>query len=308
MGWQGGPPIHMKNFLSTVQLHSKMATQLFYSWQLWTNVPVTLQQWHPTLPDCSRLAQVDGWTPEATPEKNFDSRHRARPLHPPPLNCTVFLPDRQEIGQVISQPVHRSYVVSTPTSNFRRNRRHLNPLPTTQPIASLEHSAQVSTSQNPQLPHPDTPQPVPQPPDKPQQPSIRNPPNQIIIRSGRISLPPQRLSYGKEQWCGVSKEQNLSLLCHYVKESFVLSFLLLFTCFSMVAVRYSPKGDVVLMHYLHSLSLPTCFSCTHTMSVPLHPLHCSWRSWTLTCMPVHTYTVYVYPMYCVCLGSLETVS
>ena len=94
-------------YRSTPLKNGYSPAQLLYSRQLRTNVPITLQQRHPTLPDSSRLAQVDQHLKQRQ-KKNFDSRHRIRPIHPLPLNSTVFIPDSQETGQVVSQPVHRS--------------------------------------------------------------------------------------------------------------------------------------------------------------------------------------------------------
>ena len=97
-------------------------SQLLYRRQLRTNLPMTSEQIRPSLPDLSVVIQRDELQKQRQ-KSGFDSRHRAKELPTLPLGSTVFLPDRQEKGHVIGQPACRSYIVSTPSGNFRRNRR-----------------------------------------------------------------------------------------------------------------------------------------------------------------------------------------
>ena len=62
-------------------------------------------------------------------KKDFDCRHRTQSLPALPDETEVWVTTgNQPIpGQIVTTP--RSYVVSTPSGEIRRNRSHLNPIP-----------------------------------------------------------------------------------------------------------------------------------------------------------------------------------
>ena len=182
--------------------------------------------------------------------------------------------------------------MSTPTGHFRKNRRHLKLLPIIQPIASPEHSVQVSTSQNPQVPHA-----IHHNKSLNLQTILNN--QAFVIHQTKSSTNVDESAFHRKH-SAMGRNSSVELkrmklvfimplserkLCMH----FTLSFLTLFTCFLMVAIRCTPKGGCGVLHGLHSLSLSTCYSCTRTMSVTLHPMHRSRNSLTPTCMPLHTH-------------------
>ena len=101
-------------------------------------------------------------------KRNYDLHHRVHCLPELKTGNTVWITDRKEQGTIVEKAATpRSYLVQTPTSTIRRNRRHLIQTPSSSPI-------------------PD-PSPVSTPNFTPQDHS------QHQTRSGRISRPPQRL-------------------------------------------------------------------------------------------------------------------
>ena len=106
----------------------------------------------------------------------------------------MHLPDHQEIGHVASVSACQSYTVSTPSENFRRYRRHINPLPEPgDPVTKTSTTGEMTIPTTQKQP----PQVVEQPPV--QSPNISSPqqqPNQTTTQSGRVSHPPDRFIYG----------------------------------------------------------------------------------------------------------------
>ena len=63
----------------------------------------------------------------------FDQHHRVKQLPELSQDQTVWIPDRKENGEVVDKHITpRSYVVKTPTTTMRRNRRHL--IPSSSPV------------------------------------------------------------------------------------------------------------------------------------------------------------------------------
>ena len=89
-------------------------------------------------------------------KRNFDHHHRARSLEPLLPGETVWLPDNASDGKVVEKTAPRSYVVQTPTGRFRRNLRHIVPMPahigdqadSATPPTSLENSSPITPSSN----------------------------------------------------------------------------------------------------------------------------------------------------------------
>ena len=118
-------------------------------------------------------------------KSGFDSSHRAMELPTLPIGTTVFLPDRQKEGHIVGQPACHSYIVSTPSGNFRQNRQHINSLP-----VSLYTPLEPNNTNSGET---DTTSKTVQPPTNPPQPPLHQHPshwNNSIPHSGRVSCPP----------------------------------------------------------------------------------------------------------------------
>ena len=127
-------------------------------------------------------------------QQNYNKRHRARELPDLPPGTRVYIPEGQEEGQTATSPPTRSYIVTTPSGDFRRNRHHITPPPqpsssdtpvpsapstlNTQPAQDGNFSRQHSDART-QPTHSATPQKG----------------NEVnVTRSGRVSCPPTRLN------------------------------------------------------------------------------------------------------------------
>ena len=119
--------------------------QLLFSRQLHNIIilPITLEQGCPVVPDVSAVRRRNEHLKQRQ-EANFNAHHGARSLPPLPLGATVFLPDRQETGRVVLNPVCPLYVVSTPSRDFQRNCRFIDILPTATSGSSDKTSSGVT--------------------------------------------------------------------------------------------------------------------------------------------------------------------
>ena len=91
-------------------------------------VPVIPKLLHSELPNQSQLCSKERKVRDRQKRK-FDSRHQARVLEPLVPGETVWLSDSASEGKVVENTAPRSYVVQTPTGQFRRNRRHIVSMP-----------------------------------------------------------------------------------------------------------------------------------------------------------------------------------
>ena len=100
--------------------------QLLYGRQLRTTLPTARHP--PAWPDLEGLRTKETAAKEQM-AKQYNRRHRTRPLPVLPLGSTVFVPDLDKQGQVVRQVSDRSYMVQTHSSVVRRNRRQIRQLP-----------------------------------------------------------------------------------------------------------------------------------------------------------------------------------
>ena len=112
-------------------------------------------------------------------QSNYDHHYGVRPLAPLAAGQRVWVPDRSEEAHVVQEAGTRSYEVQTSQGLYRRNRRALIDLP-----SSDQTEQSDSDSPNSEIlpePHPskDT-----HPTDQPDPP---------VRRSSRVSRPPDRL-------------------------------------------------------------------------------------------------------------------
>ena len=101
--------------------------ELLFSRRLRTSVPITSTQRQPSLVD-QHIFKTRTEDIQQRQQQNYNERHRARELPDLPPGTRVYIPDRQEEGQTATSPTTRSYIVTTPSGDFRRNRRHITPL------------------------------------------------------------------------------------------------------------------------------------------------------------------------------------
>ncbi|EDO39892.1 predicted protein [Nematostella vectensis] len=136
-----------------------------------------LDQRAPDKVDYEHLRAKDGAIKERQ-KQSYDRRHGVLPL--PPLQCgdEVWIPDRKQKGTVIGKTNEpRSYQLSTPKHNIRRNRRQLNMLPKPDPETPTESS----------------PASTPEPAAKTTTPEVQAPVPVTTTRSGRVVKTPARL-------------------------------------------------------------------------------------------------------------------
>lgn len=103
--------------------------ELLMGRKLRTNLPQLTEHLSPKWPDLESFRQSDHQF-KAKQKENFDRRHGARSLTPLPDDSEVWVTtdDQTMPGRVVTPAdAPRSYLVDTPHSQVRRNRRHLNP-------------------------------------------------------------------------------------------------------------------------------------------------------------------------------------
>ena len=143
--------------------------ELLMSRKLRTTIPMIQKKLSPCLPRKSLVKEKEEKIRERQ-QKNFNNHHRARQLGSLQTGEQVYIPDNSSEGIVLEEPSPRSYVVQTPNGTYRRNRRHLLPLPSDNDSQS---NTNISTEDN----------------DVESLPS-----NTCRTKSGRLSRPPERLN------------------------------------------------------------------------------------------------------------------
>ena len=113
---------------------------------------------------------------------NFNTRYRAKDLKPLQSSAVVWLPEFKSEGKVAEKKEPRSCTVQSTNGAYRRNSRHLIPLPA------------PTTEGNDSRDRTKSPSPIPQ---KVQDSSIpsqaKSQESTVRIRSGKNSRPSQRL-------------------------------------------------------------------------------------------------------------------
>ena len=93
-----------------------------------TTVPIIAKELSPRLTDHSKLQKKEREMREIL-KKNFDSHHKARSLKRLDPGVCLWLPDMTTEGKIINEAAPRSYIIETPSGTFRRNQRHIIPMP-----------------------------------------------------------------------------------------------------------------------------------------------------------------------------------
>ena len=180
--------------------------QLSMGRQLRTSLPVMEATLQPRWDDTKSTQRREMASKRQT--EAYDRYNRVRPLNTLQTGDTVWVQDAKTGGTVVGQAGSpRSYFVQTPTSRLRRNRRHLVPTPNAQ-VEPTENDdvddPSVTESDRETRPHAlptattqassHTTQPLaPQHATQPRLASPRVVRAPVVTRSGRTSVPPQRL-------------------------------------------------------------------------------------------------------------------
>ena len=125
---QDDPYLALLSYRSTPLRNGFSPAELLMSRKLRTTIPIIPAELKPKVPDLASLAEREERNNE-TIKESFDTRHQARLLSQLPAGTRVWIPDQKQFGSVISPASPPSYIVETPTSKIRRNRRSLNPVP-----------------------------------------------------------------------------------------------------------------------------------------------------------------------------------
>ena len=162
--------------------------------RLRTIVPVIPELLKPKLADIDTLKEREQKYKEKM-RSDFDRHHNAKEPIPLAIGSQVWVPDQQQYGSIIASPNPRSYIIQTPSSQIRRNRRSLNLIPSTDTSSeAMQPTGQVSTQptvdpdplENPTTPATDESEPLESPETSPQKQGT-------VLCSGRVSKPPLRL-------------------------------------------------------------------------------------------------------------------
>ena len=141
------PYLALLSYRSTPLEHGFSPAELLMSRRLKTNVPVAPAQLKPSVPDHKKVKAKDSMI-KVRQERNFNQHHGARELSPLREGATVWLPDLRTQGIVNDRAQTRSYSVSTPKGQVRRNRKHLNHLPDENHVTEAEKQMEVPPQPN----------------------------------------------------------------------------------------------------------------------------------------------------------------
>ena len=153
--------------------------ELLMNRKLRTTVPMLPELRKPTVIDPFLVAEKDA-NLKVRQKHNFDKRHGTRELSQLQAGDNVWVSDRQSSAIVTEESTPRSYTVDTGNGAFRRNRRHLLTFPNNEAVSN--NCPEVG-SDTVNLDNDDTSSEI-HPSDD----------NQMRTRSGRLSIPPQRLN------------------------------------------------------------------------------------------------------------------
>ena len=123
------PYIALMIYHSTPLHNGFSPSELSMNRRLHTTLPILESQLQPSVPEYSVVCEKETMR-KANIKRNFDVRHRANTLETLLPGQQVWIFGRRDGGVVVDQSQSpRSYIVSTPTGDLRRNRRHLTQIP-----------------------------------------------------------------------------------------------------------------------------------------------------------------------------------
>ena len=118
------PYLALMNYRATPIHNGFSPSQLLMSRNIRTKLPVSPAHLKPEIPN-DQIIQTKEQSYRENMKLNYDRRHGARQLPDLSDGDNVFVRDRSEFGTVSGRYNLRSYKVSTPTGQFRRNRKNL---------------------------------------------------------------------------------------------------------------------------------------------------------------------------------------
>lgn len=122
--------------------------QLLMGRQLRTTIPQLPATLRPRWPNLGEFRKTEKRAKE-NKKRNYNLRHRARPLLPLQSGQNVWLPREEKQGTVIQQATTpRSYVVRTDEGQVRRNRAHLRPMHHPQPQVPPDETVTTTEQSN----------------------------------------------------------------------------------------------------------------------------------------------------------------
>ena len=119
------PYLALTAYSSTPLKNGYSPSELLFGRKIRTTAPVLPSNLLPCWPRMSQFPQKDNDIKEKQ-KHYFGQHHRVKQLPELSQGQTVWIPDRKENGEVVDKHMTpRSYLVKTPTTTVRRNRRHL---------------------------------------------------------------------------------------------------------------------------------------------------------------------------------------
>ena len=140
-------------YRSTPLSNGYTPSQLLYGRVLRSHIPSTTAQLQPHWPDIEKFLAAEDERQQAQ-KSCYDDRHAAQDLPPLLPGDVVWVIDLKREGEVQSQVSNRSYMVQCGSSLIRRNRFHLNRLPTRDISTTPRQEVDVRfhSKQNPEEP------------------------------------------------------------------------------------------------------------------------------------------------------------
>ena len=128
------PFIAFLNYRSSPLENGYSPAELLMGRKLRTKLPSSHDSLKPTTPDLEKVKEKE-LSSDIRQKLVFDQRHTARNLPELSPGDPVWIKDREEPGVVKQKHLERSFIVKTPKGTFRRNRVHLNKMPSPRPGA-----------------------------------------------------------------------------------------------------------------------------------------------------------------------------
>ena len=125
------PCVALMSYRSTPLENGYNPSELLMGRKLKTTIPMITEQLLPSIPPKFVVKEKEVMIREQQ-QKHFNKHHRASPLKLLRSDDMVYITDNERVGTIIEGSSTQSYTVQTPEGIYRRNRRHLIPLPTTE--------------------------------------------------------------------------------------------------------------------------------------------------------------------------------
>ncbi|MES9993111.1 MAG: RNase H-like domain-containing protein, partial [Candidatus Thiodiazotropha sp.] len=193
------PYIALMNYRATPLSNGYSPSELLFGRKIKTTLPQIPEKLKPVAINQSELQQKERVAREYS-KRNYDVRKRARTMVPLNEGDCVFVKNFNTEGKVVRQADRpRSYVIETPRGVISRNRRHIVKLSKNVEVSEPSDLTSSAETQNSEMPinqpdcydnkESDTPS------SQEMQSSRENSDNVYVTRSGRISKPPERLTF-----------------------------------------------------------------------------------------------------------------